>query len=241
MGKTDLQAAREGSITQPSDRSVRVGRGVGIGFLAVTVAGLLVLAADRWMEASTRGQVYHQAEAAPARKVAIVFGAMVYPSGELSAVLRERVDAAVDLYRAGKVRKLLMTGDNGRPEYDEVTAMKRYAVEEGVPPEDVIRDYAGFRTYDSCYRARDIFGVRDAILVTQAFHLPRALYTAGGLGIDAVGLEAEPGMPPSTLRASRTREVLARAAAVIDVQVLRRKPRFLGPREPLFARNDPHR
>jgi len=106
---------------------------------------------------------------APTRPVAVVFGA----AGQ---ILSDRVATAAELYKAGKARKLLMTGDNGRQGYDEPDEMKREAVSLGVPARDIACDYAGFRTYDSLYRARDIFGVRSAILVTQGYHLPRALF-----------------------------------------------------------------
>lgn len=211
-----------------------------LGVLALGSVGFIA-AADRWMLARTDALCYPRLEAVPERPVALVFGARVYPGGGLSAVLRHRVEAGVALYRAGKVRKLLMTGDNGRSDYDEVTAMKRHAVSLGVPAEDVVRDYAGFRTYDSCYRAREIFAVDRAVLVTQAFHLPRAIYTARSLGIDAVGYSSRVGMTPEALRSTRIREALARAAAVIDVGLLRRKPKYLGPREPLFENELPTR
>jgi len=176
---------------------------------------------------------YHRLEDVPARPVAIVFGAKVYESGALSPVLEQRVLAGVELYRAGKVRKLLMTGDNGRPEYDEVTAMKRRAIELGVPAEDVVRDFAGFRTYDSCYRARHVFAVDGAVLVTQPFHLGRALFLARRLGIDAVGYAAKPGLSEEFVRGLERREDLARVAAALDV-LTHRRPRFVGSSEPLF-------
>jgi SanA protein len=179
-------------------------------------------------------RVYFSADRVPPRPVGIVFGAKVYPGGGLSTILDERVRAGVELYRQGKVRKLLMSGDNGRRDYDEVTAMKQRAVQLGVPAGDVVRDYAGFRTYDTCYRARDVFGVEGAVLVTQAFHLPRALYLARQLGIDAVGLAADPGAPHGAFETFQLREVGARTAAVGDCLV-RRRPRLLGPPEPLFA------
>jgi vancomycin permeability regulator SanA len=183
---------------------------------------------------------YHDVQTVPVRPVAIIFGAKVYESGVLSPVLDARVRAGVELYQASKVRKLLMTGDNGRASYDEVTAMKRRAVALGVPAVDVVRDFAGFRTYDSCYRARDVFGIDRAVLVTQAFHLNRALYLARQLGIDAVGYVAEPGMPDGMIQASERRELLARPAAVLDT-LLHRRPKYLGRREPLFEDERPDR
>jgi vancomycin permeability regulator SanA len=202
---------------------------------SVLLAGTAsALAAGAWVTRSTSPYVYRDLASVPERPAGIVFGAGVR-DGVLSSVLRERVDAGIALYRAGKVRKLLMTGDNGRREYDEVTAMKAYAVERGVPPRDVVRDYAGFRTYDSCFRARAIFGVDHAVLITQEYHLPRAIFTARSLGIDAVGYAAEPGAPPGLMQRFKAREVLAAAAAALDVSVLRRPPKYLGPPEPLFA------
>lgn len=134
--------------------------------------------------------IYQSPTDAPSAPVAIVFGAG-YSGHVLSPVLADRVRAGVDLYHAGKVRKLLMTGDNGRAGYSEPDAMKAAAVRMGVPAADILCDYAGFHTYDSLYRAREIFGVRRALLVTQTYHLHRALYTATHLGLDVAGVAAE--------------------------------------------------
>ncbi|MDQ2730602.1 MAG: YdcF family protein [Armatimonadota bacterium] len=203
--------------------------------LALAAGGMAGLRG--WVLRETAPFIFHDLAAVPVRPVAIVFGAKVLPGGVLSTVLRARVDAAISLYKASKVKKLLMTGDNGRADYDEVTAMKTYAVKKGVPPEDVVRDFAGFRTLDSCYRARHIFEVDKAILVTQAFHLPRALFTARHMGIDAVGFVADPGVTDDQLASLERRELLAVSAAVIDTSILHRRPRFEGRVEPLFGDN----
>ncbi|MCJ7551260.1 MAG: YdcF family protein, partial [Anaerolineae bacterium] len=113
----------------------------------------------------------------PERSVAIVFGAGYWSNGVLSTILRERLDAAIELYEAGKVQKLLFSGDNQVVDYSEPAKMLEYALSQGVPREDIVLDHAGRRTYDTCYRARDIFAVTDATLVTQRYHLPRALET----------------------------------------------------------------
>lgn len=202
------------------------------GIVAAT-AGLLLLVADQWVRADARPFVYQNLAEVPERPVGIVFGALVW-GDRLSPVLEARVQAAVDLYHAGKVRKLLMTGDNGRADYDEVTAMKKYAVAHGVPARDVVRDFAGFRTFDSCYRAREVFGVNGAVLVTQEFHLPRAVFTARRLGVDAVGYVAPDNLPQRMVQKLWEREMFARTTAVLDLFVLHRHPRFLGMREPLF-------
>lgn len=123
-------------------------------------------------------------------RVAIVFGAGYWPNGAPSLILRERLDAAIELYEAGRVEKLLFSGDNRIVEYNEPGRMLAYALEQGVPREDIVLDYAGRRTYDTCYRARDIFGLSSATLVTQRYHLPRALETCRALGLEVVGYSA---------------------------------------------------
>ena len=162
-------------------------------------------------------------ETLPEERVAIVFGARVYPSGRLSAMLRDRVDTAISLYEAGKVDKLLVSGDNRFDDYDEPGAMMAYAVQRGVPVNDIQPDYAGRRTYDTCYRAADVFQVESAILVTQAFHLPRALYLCNNLGVDATGVIADRRIyDPRSVAWSESREVPAMLVALFDV--IRRVP-----------------
>jgi len=143
----------------------------------------------------------------------------------------DRVSAAADLYHAGRVDMLLMSGDNSRPDYNEPDAMREYAVSLGVPREAIHVDYGGRRTYDSCYRARHIFGVEDAVVVTQEFHLPRAVMLCRGLGIDAVGVGADYQRPHGysrrSLTYSRIREIPATAMAVIDL-VRRHEPPVMG-------------
>ena len=193
---------------------------------ALAVTGGLIYADVQ----SCRRYICPSVAAAPSRPVAIVFGA----SG---AILEDRVSTGVELYKAGKVQKLLLTGDNSRNNYNEPAAMKQQALALGVPAPDIVCDYAGFRTYDSLYRARDIFGVHSAILVTQRYHLPRALFIARCLGMDVVGVDA----------AKRTyagqwafdlREIAAVEVAWIQAKqakLTRPRPKYLGKPEPLFA------
>lgn len=181
-------------------------------------------------------QTYLQ-EDVPTRRVAIVFGAQVRRDGTPSAVLRDRVQTAVALYQSGKVEKLLMSGDNRFEDYNEPESMRRYALTLGMPDSDIVLDYAGRRTYDTCYRAKEIFGVDSAILVTQRFHMPRSLFLCDAFGIDAVGVESENFY---YLRRSRliwnTRELFATVQSVLDVYLLRPLP-VLGEREPIFEQN----
>jgi SanA protein len=184
-----------------------------------------------------RGGTY-TVDTVPAHRVAIIFGARVYPDERPSAMLADRVAAGVDLYRAGKVEVLLMTGDNSYLDYNEPDAMKTYAMELGVPEEDIVVDYAGRRTYDSCYRARHIFQVDEAILVTQNFHLDRALLLCNALGVQSVGVWADYQRPHGysrvSLTYSRLREFPAMLAAVIDL--VRRPVPILGDPLPIFPR-----
>lgn len=196
--------------------------------LALLALGLLlVVLPTAWVGTRHLDRIYSDAAAVPPAPVAIVFGAAVRPDGQPSLMLADRIDAAVALYQHGKVQRILMTGDNGHADYDEVTAMKRYAVSKGVPAERINLDYAGFRTYDSCYRARAIFGVTKAILVTQGYHLPRALYLANAFGIDAVGLKG--GSDYYTGQEwYDAREAAALFVTFWEVHVLQPEPRFLG-------------
>lgn len=179
----------------------------------------------------------YTAEEVPEASVAIVFGAGLNHDGSPGAVLRDRVYTAADLYFSGKVQKLLLSGDNRSFQYNEPAAMRAYAIELGVPADDIVLDYAGLRTYDTCYRAAEIFGVRDAILVTQAYHLPRALVTCRGLDINASGVIADRReYNPVSFTRWRIREVPATLVAFLDVYILRPLP-ILGKPEPIFSSN----
>lgn len=170
-----------------------------------------------WIEGRYSPAIY-TANNVRADRVAIVFGARVYNNGKLSGMLRDRVDTAVELYKAGKVKKLLVSGDNQFADYDEPSAMMNYAIAQGVPASDIQPDFGGRRTYDTCYRAKSIFQVDAAILVTQQFHLPRALFLCEQLGIDAVGVAADRRVyDPRSIAFSETRELPATLAALIDV------------------------
>jgi SanA protein len=173
----------------------------------------------------------------PQRPVTIIFGAQVMPSGRLSAMLADRVATGAALYHAGKTDVLLMTGDNSIKEYNEPEAMRRYALQLGVPDDAIVLDYAGFRTYDSCYRARDIFQVERAILVTQRYHLDRALLTCDNLGLDVVGVAADDQRPEGyrtrSLVFGQLREIPATTFAVLDL--VRRPTPVLGEPLPIFA------
>jgi vancomycin permeability regulator SanA len=200
---------------------------------SLTGALLLValpLGLGYYVDRSTSALRFRDPQQVPPKPVAIVFGAEVYRNGKLSPMLAARVQQAVEVYRLGRVRKILMTGDNSRTDYDEVTAMKRYAAELGVPAEAIYLDYAGFSTYESCYRAGEIFGVREAVVITQGFHLPRAVYTCAHLGMEVVGLETNDrgNYLKRVMARHMAREMLATVKALWDVHLRKPLPTFLG-------------
>lgn len=136
--------------------------------------------------------IYTDIEKVPVTRVAIVFGAGLSPDGtKPSGILEDRIMSAVELYKAGKIQKILMSGDNRFEDYNEPQVMIKFARDNGVSSFDLQADFAGRRTYDTCYRAKYIFGVENAVLITQDFHLPRALYTCSTLGIESVGYAAD--------------------------------------------------
>ena len=173
-------------------------------------------------------------EEVPQSRVALVLGAGLNRDGSPGLVLRDRVETAIDLYNSGKVEKILMSGDNTSFNYDEPGAMQSFAIEMGVPEEDIVLDYAGRRTYDSCYRAKAIFGVDKLIVVTQAYHLPRALFLCNAFDIEADGIPAD---DSHYRRRYYTywwiREILASLKAYWDVYISHPLP-ILGEPEPIF-------
>lgn len=187
---------------------------------AACAVALLIALPFAWraiVQGAYSGRMY-AIDAVPPRRVAIVFGAAIYRNGALSAMLEDRVETAVRLYEAGKVERLLFSGDNRYVEYNEPGRMADYAIARGVPPEAIQPDYGGRSTYDTCYRARDIFGVDEAILVTQSFHLPRALFTCDRIGLDVVAVGADlQSYGDKSLRWSENREVPALLGALVDV------------------------
>jgi vancomycin permeability regulator SanA len=206
---------------------------IQVFLIAALISVLIPICLIVFVWTTTSEQRFSEPSNVPPERIAVVFGAGVWTDGTPSPMLADRVRAAVELYQSNRVTRLLMTGDNRREDYDEVGAMRRYAMERGVPSEDITLDHAGLSTYDSCYRAREIFGVREAVLVTQQFHLPRAVYTCQGLGVDAVGL----GTPDwgryrdGVVIGYTAREMLATLNALWQVHVARPEPRYLGPVE----------
>ena len=202
-------------------------RVVTAGALAVAAAVLAMAAGSFYAAAGAAGRVHTVADA-PAAPVALVLGAQVYDGGIPSPFLAARLEIARQLLEAGKVKAILVSGDHARWEYNEPGAMFEWLVARGVPSERVVLDHAGFDTYDSCSRARHVFGVRQAIVVTQSYHIERAVALCRHLGVDATGIGDD------TVRiyrqpwlSSAGRENGAVVKALVDV-ASRRDPIFLG-------------
>lgn len=176
---------------------------------------------------STKDYIYQNLENVPSRKTGLVLGALVYSDGGLSDMVKDRCDTAFELYKSGKIQKILVSGDHGQVEYDEVNTMKNYLLKKGVKPEDLFMDHAGFDTYDSLYRARDIFKADSLIIITQEFHLPRAVYIAKLLGIDAVGIKADKTYYAGGTSYNEFREKFSNIKANLDI-LLQNKPKYLG-------------
>ena len=198
--------------------------GAAVPLALVAIANAIVLLGGR-------GSVDRPADA-PHAQVALVLGAQVREDGSMSGMLADRVAVAAELYRAGKVDRVLVSGDHGRADYDEPNTMKRALVKAGVPAEDVFTDHAGFDTWDSVVRARKVFKVESALVVTQGFHAPRAVWLAKRAGLDAHGVVADVHAYGRQGQKSQIREVFARVKAVGSATV-GVEPRFLGPSVPI--------
>lgn len=166
----------------------------------------------------------------------IILGAGVRKDGTPSPMLKDRLDKGIELYKEGYAPKIIMSGDHGQHRYDEVNAMKKYAIEQGVPREDIFMDHAGFSTYESIYRERDVFNIKKAIIVTQEYHMYRALYIAKKLGLEALGVPAED-IKYSGQSGRETREILARTKDFFKC-IIKPKPTYLGEKIDITGNGD---
>ena len=173
--------------------------------------------------------IYKEGGSAHEAQVALIPGAAILQGGGLSPIFRDRVDAAIKLYESEKVSKILVSGDNSTVSHNEVNPVRDYLIQNGIPGADIYLDHAGFDTYSTMYRARDIFRVSSIIISTQAFHLPRAVFIARSLGLKAYGVSADRG---TILFKNYVREVFANEKAVFSV-LFRAKPKFLGEAIPI--------
>ena len=212
-------------------KSAKISRWSGLILLGSIISvSIQPIIATAYIGISTDARRYIEPAQVPQKRVAIVFGAGLLADGQPTPFLADRVKAAVNLYQLNQVQKLLMTGDNRRVDYNEVRSMQKYAHKLGVPLQDITLDYAGFSTYESCDRAHKVFGVHQAVVVTQNYHLPRTVYTCARLGVKTVGL----GTPDVKIYGWRgmvpdlKREMLANVKALVEVNITRPRPTFLG-------------
>ena len=203
----------------------------------ILVVGLFTLAINLYVRKSAQSHIISPEEAIEKdADCIIVLGAGVWAQGVPSPILSDRLERGIELYEMGAAPKLLMSGDHGTAEYDEVNVMKDFALDAGIPSEDVFMDHAGFSTYESMYRAAEIFGCKEIIVVTQQYHLYRAIYIADELGMTVWGVAAEP-REYENQNYREAREILARVKDFLMV-IFRPEPTYLGEAIPISGSGD---
>lgn len=197
---------------------------IGIAIISISLIIIFII-----IHGTTKSYIYNDIDNVPHTQTALIPGASVTANGKLSPVLQDRADAAIFLYTKRKVENILVSGDNSTTTYNEVNPVRNYLLAHQVLPQDIFLDYAGFDTYSTMYRARDIFQVGSTTIVTQDFHLPRALYIAHNLGIVSYGFNADNG---HYLTKNYVREFLANGKVIFNL-VFHTKPKYLGKIEPV--------
>jgi SanA protein len=192
-------------------------RTVKVAVAILAFGFVLVVGPNAFILLSARGDATADVNEVPPAQAAIVLGAEVRPDGTMSHMLTDRVKRAAELWETGRVDRILVSGDHGQWIYDEPDTMRKALVDAGVPPKVIFEDHAGFNTWASMVRARRVFGVEDAVIVTQGFHMARALYLADHAGLDATGLTSDlRGYGKNGIKVS-IRELLSRVKAIGDV------------------------
>lgn len=209
-----------------------------IGIVSLLVLGIvLVFGINFYVKLSTKKQIITVAKIEQLNDVdcILILGAGVW-GDKPSPMLKDRLDKGIELYKSGAAPKIIMSGDHGREDYDEVNLMKNYAIEEGVPSEDIFMDHAGFSTYDSIYRAKEVFQVKKMVVVSQKFHLYRALYISNALDVEAYGVMAEPKKYSGQFY-RELREILARDKDFVK-SILKPKSTYVGESIPVSGNGD---
>ena len=204
---------------------------VSLGMFGGAALAAFILVTNAYIAFSTQAYIYQSAAAAPSVEVALIPGAAILADGKPSPIFIDRVDAAIEIYTAGKVAKILVSGDNSTVSHNEVNPVRLYLLSKGIPDEDIFLDHAGFDTYSSMYRARAIFGISSMLIATQSFHLPRAIFIARELGIDAYGVNADSG---HILLRNYVRETFSDEKALFDI-VFHTRPKYLGNTIPIMG------
>jgi len=196
----------------------------GILIVIITSSVLLI---DRFVQRAGSKYILIPDEV-PKADAILVPGAYVFPDGTVSLMLNDRLNEAYELYKRGKAEKILVSGDHGCENYDEVNAMKNFLKDKNIPEKDVFMDHAGFNTYESIYRARDVFQVKEVIIVTQEYHLMRAVFIARELGLEAYGVASDRQDYGEVMTMYRLREIAARNKDFFNAKYLKPQPTFLG-------------
>lgn len=192
---------------------------------------LLIFFSYNIIDWTTDGQILTDVKKVQPKKVGLVLGTSKYViSGGRNLFFKYRIDATVQLFKAGKIQHILVSGDNGHKSYNEPEEMRKELIKHGIPDHKITLDYAGFRTFDSMIRCKEVFCQTDIILITQRFHLHRAIFLANRFDIDVIGFEAKD-VPESYALKTRVREYFARVKALLDIYILNTSPKFLGQRE----------
>ncbi|KLN97095.1 outer membrane permeability protein SanA [Moellerella wisconsensis] len=197
----------------------------------IAIATIFLL--DRWVSWQTSSAIYENVESLPARDVGMVLGtSKYYANGALNQYYSYRIQGAANAYHSGKIKYLLLSGDNGEHSYNEPITMRKDLIKAGVPASKIVLDFAGFRTLDSVVRTRQVFDTDNFTIITQRFHCERALFIAMQKNIDAQCLAVP---TPKNMLKVRVREIFARLGALADLFILNREPRFLGEQESIPA------
>ena len=207
------------------------------GIIVIVAIAIIVLGINLYVRLSTKKQIIKENEYSnlPDVDCIIILGAGIW-GDKPSPMLEDRLQEGINLYQNGVSDKIIMSGDHGRKEYDEVNIMKNYAIEKGIPSENIFMDHAGFSTYESIYRAKDIFQAKKVVIVTQKYHLYRALYIANRLGLEAYGVGADPRQYVGAFN-REVREILARDKDFIKC-IFKPEPTYLGDTIPVSENGD---
>ncbi|MEI6892708.1 MAG: ElyC/SanA/YdcF family protein [Pontiella sp.] len=198
--------------------------------LALFFAAASLPLANLWIRTDTNGTVFFEAESIPSKKVGLVLGC------GRNIYFHYRIEAAAKLFKAGKIQHILVSGDHHTATYNEASAMKNALIKQGVPAEQITCDYAGFSTLDSILRAKKVFGLNQLTIISQEFHVRRALFIAKRSNLEAIGFCAK-AVETSIGAPTQRREAFARVKTVLDLYLLNRQPRFLG--EPISIQPEP--
>ncbi len=198
-------------------------------FFITIIGAILVLSIDLFVKDASRGKIYDSINEVPKKDVALLLGTSKYiKRGKINYFYKYRIDSAVKLFKNGKIKAILVSGDNATKYYNEPARMRRDLIKRGIPKDKIYMDFAGFRTLDSILRAKNVFGLNKFIIVSQKFHLERALFIAKAYKIDAIGFKAKSLENTKATIKMRLREYLARVKAFLDVYILHTTPKFFG-------------